>query len=219
MTTSNNVPQLWVVAGPNGAGKTTLVTQRLEKRAIDDTLVVINPDTIAQNLPLVDGRLDERKAGEAALGQRTQLIADRRNLAIETTLSGHSALRFMRAALAANYSITLVYVGVDSAELSLERVRSRVEDGGHAVPLDAIRRRHPDSLAKLPEALQLSNRAYVFDNSARKRRLLMIRESGMVRYLIPDAPEWFRGAVPLDMRRWPQGRQWRGLSGNEPDRA
>ena len=194
---------MWVVAGPNGAGKTTLVTQRLASRAIDAEFEVINPDVIAQRLPRIDGRLDELRARQEAIRRRNALVDQRRSLAIETTLSGHSALRFMRRAREADYKVNLVYVGIDSPELSFDRVRSRVADGGHDVPTDALARRHPDSLSKLPRALALADRAYVLDNSARRRKLLMIRENDRLRYLDPDTPPWFRDAVPLDMRRWP----------------
>jgi predicted ABC-type ATPase len=195
------VVQLWVVAGPNGAGKTSLVTERLSARAILDEFDVVNPDVIAQALPRIDGRLDERQAGEIAVRRRNNALAARRSLAIETTLSGSSTLRFMRRARGAGYKINLIYVGIDSPELSLERVRARVADGGHDVPVTAIARRHPDSLAKLPEALSLSDRAYVLDNSGRRRRLVMIREAGRVRYLHPRAPGWFIQAAPAEFRK------------------
>lgn len=68
------MPQLWVVAGPSGAGKTTLATQRLAAQAIADEFEVINPDAIAQSLPLIDGRLDQRDAGEAAVLRRDLLV-------------------------------------------------------------------------------------------------------------------------------------------------
>jgi predicted ABC-type ATPase len=54
-----------VIGGPNGAGKTTLVTSRVVGR-----LPVVNPDDIAAQLPRIDGRLDERRAGEAAIARR-----------------------------------------------------------------------------------------------------------------------------------------------------
>lgn len=196
--------QLWVVAGPNGAGKTTLVTQRLADRAIEAEFEVINPDVIAQGLPRIDGRLDERRAGEDAIRRRNELIDRRESLAIETTLSGHSALRFMRRARDAGFKVNLVYVGIRSPELSFDRVRSRVADGGHHVPTEALVRRHPDSLSKLPRALELADRAYVLDNSSRRRKLLMILEGDRLRFLVPDAPQWFKDAVPGEMRRWPK---------------
>ncbi|PAX08032.1 zeta toxin family protein [Sphingomonas lenta] len=184
-------PQLWVVAGPNGAGKTTLVTHRVATR-----IPVVNPDAIAQELPLIDGRLDERRAGTMAIELRDALLRAGESLAIETTLSGNSALRFMTAAKAAGYRTTLVFVGLRNAETSGRRVADRVRRGGHPVPVSAILRRYPDTLAKLPRAMDLAERAFVLDNSGERRRLLLVIEDERVRFLARDLPAWFRNALP-----------------------
>ncbi|WP_454882973.1 zeta toxin family protein [Sphingomonas oryzagri] len=179
------MPQLWIVAGPNGAGKTTLVSRRLDLR-----IAVVNPDTIAQEIPRVDGRLDERRAGEIAIERRNNLLARGADFAIETTLAGNSALRFLKTAKKANYKVTLVYVGLASADLSVQRVLDRVRQGGHAVPVTALERRYPDTMSKLAQAILLADRSYIFDNSSRRRRLLVIRDQGRTRYVAPDLPEW-----------------------------
>lgn len=184
-------PQLWVVAGPNGAGKTTLVTMRIERR-----IPVVNPDTIAQELPRVNGGLDERRAGELALERRSALLDQSADFAIETTLSGNSTLRFMAAARQAGYKISLVFVGVRSVEISGRRVADRVRRGGHAVPVTALLRRYPDTLVKLPRAMALAERSFVLDNSGQRRRLLLAQEDGRVRFLALGLPPWFTNALP-----------------------
>jgi len=184
-------PQFWMIAGPNGAGKTTLVTAKIKGH-----IPVINPDEIAEGLPLVEGHLDERQAGEIAVRERVRLLAERRDLAIETTLSGHSPIRFMVKAKAEGYKITLVFVGIDSPELSQARVADRVACGGHSVPLDAIIRRYPDTMSKLASAVEVANRSYILDNSDDRRRLLMIHENGATRYLSRTLPEWIQAALP-----------------------
>lgn len=184
------MPQLWIVAGPNGAGKTTLVSARIRER-----LPVVNPDSIAERLPRRDGRLDERRAGELALAERARLLAARESLAVETTLTGASTIRFMARARAAGYRVTLVYVGLRSADLSLGRVADRVALGGHAVPVDAIDRRYPASLANLPLAAELAHRVYLLDNSSTRRRLLFIRDEGRARYVARDLPMWCRDTI------------------------
>lgn len=188
---SDSRPQLWVVAGPNGAGKTTLVTRRIERR-----IPVVNPDVIAQELPRVNRGLDERRAGEIALERRSGLLRDRVDFAIETTLSGNSTLRFMNAARGADYKVNLVFVGVRDAELSGRRVADRVRRGGHSVPITAIIRRYPDTLAKLPRAMALADRTFVLDNSDKPRRLLLAYEDGRARFVANDLPAWFAGALP-----------------------
>lgn len=196
------MPQLWVAAGPNGAGKSTLVSQRLARR-----IPIVNPDVIAQELPRVGGRLDERRAGEMAVGQRNALLVRRADFGIETTLSGNSATRFMRTAKAAGYKVTLVYVGLSTAAASARRVMDRVQEGGHSVPVEAIQRRYPDSLARFAPALELADRGYLFDNSER-RRLLLIRARGRVR---------FRAGGPAGLGARSLARPFR-LSGGSPAR-
>ena len=166
------------------------MSQRVARR-----IPIVNPDVIAQELPRVDGRLDERQAGEIAVTRRNALLAEGADFGIETTLSGNSALRFMRQAKAAGYKVTLVYVGLASADLSLRRVVARVRDGGHAVPVSALERRYPDTMSRLAAALAIADRAYVFDNSGTRRRLLLIRERGRTRFRAADLPVWIRGAL------------------------
>jgi predicted ABC-type ATPase len=190
-------PQLWVIAGPNGAGKTTLVTRRLAGR-----MTVVNPDEIAARLPRIAGRLDERQAGVIAVRERGRLLAEGRSFAIETTLTGASALQLMRRARACNYKITLVFVGLERADLSASRVADRVWHGGHDVPLDAIARRFPVSLANLAPALALADRAYIFDNSEERRRFLLKVEGGAVRWQAERLPTWlttFLGTPPASL--------------------
>ncbi len=173
------------MAGPNGAGKTTLVLRRLEPR-----IIVVNPDAIAFAIPRIDGRLDQRRAGEIAIQRRATHLARGDDFAIETTLTGNSALRFMTTAKRVGYKTTLVYIGLASADLSVQRVLDRVRQGGHAVPVAALQRRYADSLSKVARAAGLADRSYIFDNSDRRRRLLAIIDQGETRYLVDDLPEW-----------------------------
>lgn len=155
----------------------------------------MNADAIAQELPRIKGRLDERGAGEIAIGKRAELLARGADFAIETTLTGNNALRLLRAAKAVGYKVTLVYVGLSSAELSMQRVLDRVRQGGHPVPFTAIERRYPDSLIKLAPAMLLADRSYVFDNSGRRRRLLVFRDRARIRYVVSDLPDWAAGSL------------------------
>jgi predicted ABC-type ATPase len=184
------MPQLWVVAGPNGAGKTTLALTRLAER-----IPVVNPDMIASLLPRIVGKLDEREAGARAIAWRNRLLADHEDFAVETTLAGHTPLKLMRDARAAGFKVTLVYIGLASATLSASRVLARVRRGGHAVPLQHIERRYPDTMSKLGTAIIISDRAYVFDNSGARRRLLLNRDSGRNKFVAAAMPAWAKAAL------------------------
>lgn len=185
-------PQLWIVAGPNGAGKSTLVGCGLAGR-----MPVINPDDIAFELPRrADGTLDELRAGREALRKRERMLHAGGSFAIETTMSGSNPLRFMGEAVRHGYALTLVYVGIASAALSLQRVRDRVAAGGHDVPVDAVMRRYPDTMGKLATALSMVERAYIIDNSGARRRLLAKIEHGVATSVAAALPRWAAHAVP-----------------------
>lgn len=190
-------PQLWVVAGPNGAGKSTLVARQLTGR-----MPIINPDDIAFSLPRrSDGTLDELLAGREALRERERMLDAGRSFAVETTMSGNNPLRFMREATQRGFNLTLVYVGIASAALSLQRVRDRVAAGGHDVPVAAVMRRYPDTMSKLSTALGLVDRAYIIDNSGTQRRLLIKIENGHAISMADDLPKWAVGAVPAKYQK------------------
>ena len=197
--------QLWVFAGPNGAGKSTLVGQHVRGR-----IPVVNPDEIARNLadiaaaPFAASRTDTGRliqAGRAAVVMRDGLLTSGKSFGIETTLTGRSELDLMRRAKTAGYRINLVFIGLDDANLAAARVHSRVQRGGHDVPLVDVLRRYSRSMGHLAIALTIADRAFVFDNSGPRRRLLLFREGGRTRHLSQLLPEWAAGAIPLEMQQ------------------
>lgn len=190
---SGKAPRLWVIAGPNGAGKSTLVASRLRRY-----LPIVNPDDIARDLPNDQGRL--AIAGRAALRERENLLNARQSFAIETTLSGAGALRFMARCKAAGCRVMFIYVGLDNPGLSRMRVLDRVGKGGHDVPSVDLMRRYPDSLANVGPALELAERAWVLDNSGDRRRLLCSRDQDRTRFLAADLPAWATRAIPQPLR-------------------
>ena len=107
---------LWVFAGPNGAGKTTLFNDMLRGQT-----PYINADEIVGELDPASGGVDVIRAGRLAIERRNAMVARGESLSIETTLSGNSALAFMRKAKAAGFRISLAYVGIDTPELSRAR--------------------------------------------------------------------------------------------------
>ncbi len=69
------------------------------------------------------------------------------------------------------------------------------------MPTSDIMRRYPDSMANLAKALQIAERAWVIDNSGRRRRLLLSLAHGRTAYLAADLPDWATRAIPDELRR------------------
>jgi len=53
----------------------------------------------------------------------------------------------------------------------------------------------------LPEALSIAHRAWVFDNSDSRRRLLLKRDQGEVKKLSADLSAWAEQAIPQHLRQ------------------
>ena len=66
--------------------------------------------------------------------------------AFETTLAGRTNATWIRSLLGVGYDFHLVFLWLPSPELAVERVRSRVELGGHSVPEPTVRRRYAAGL-------------------------------------------------------------------------
>ncbi|WP_051940673.1 AAA family ATPase [Stenoxybacter acetivorans] len=187
--------QLWVFAGPNGAGKSTLVA----KHHVQQRIPVINPDNIAYqvNPEQRDNVSIIAKAGRVAIEQRRQLLAIHNSFAIETTLTGKNELQLMKKAKELGYKVNLVYVGLKDASQSNTRVGMRVKLGGHDVPEADIFRRFDRSLANLPQAIAISDRVLILDNSGKNHRLLLNMEYGNTKFISSNLPDWFRQSIRL----------------------
>jgi predicted ABC-type ATPase len=190
--------QLWVFAGPNGAGKSSLVVRYVRGR-----IPIVNPDDIALTLPQRNGEPAVLEAGRLALAQREAQLAAGHSFGVETTFTGHGELNLMRRARACGYYVTLVFIGLRSVNLSASRVRTRVRDGGHSVPLADVFRRFDRGMANLATGLTIADRSYVIDNSGTRRRLPFSRENGEVKHLAKIMPAWATDAIRSDLRRLP----------------
>lgn len=140
-------PVCRIVAGPNGAGKTTFALKYLPQVAPNTAF--INADLIAAGLsPLAP---DQRMiaASRLFLEQIEQRIADDRDFAFETTLSGRGYLRLVQRLRSTGWRVELLYLALPTVELSRLRVAERVAHGGHSISAADIERRFPRSLRNL----------------------------------------------------------------------
>lgn len=202
-------PTLHVIAGPNGSGKTTLYYTSIKPRY--PNVEFVNADQLAEQ------RFGHpaRTPHESAVGQqlaeerRKELMADRKNLATESTFSHPSKLDLVREAKAAGYSVYLYHVNVRSPELSVLRVQDRVERGGHPVPEDRIRGRYERNQPLIREAAKLADRAYIFDNSKRDQPHTLTAElrHGRVISISENVPAWARSLYAEELKQFSPARQ------------
>lgn len=97
-----------------------------------------------------------------------QAIKDKKDIFLETTLSGQTIFNRMDKAKNNGYETTTVYVGLSSVETHIARVAHRVENGGHHIPEETIRDRFSKAEEQLKKAFERSDNFYYYDNSGNK---------------------------------------------------
>ena len=157
--------QLIIVAGPNGSGKTTLAKEYLDSNKGE--YVYLSADEIAYEINPEHPISVRLEAGKEFYSRFNRLIEDRKNVLIETTLSGKSVSNLIeQAKKQGHYLITLIFIFLDNEELCVERVKTRVSKGGHPVPVKDIVRRFGRSIVNFWETYrQLSDRWLLYYNT------------------------------------------------------
>jgi predicted ABC-type ATPase len=139
--------KIFIIAGPNGAGKTSLSDQLLDAAAGDWHFV--NADRIAAGLETHGVPGSNVQAARLMIEEIDRLAELHADIAIETTLSGRVYATRIPRWQAAGYHVSLTYLRLDSVEYAIDRVASRVRQGGHAIPEQVIRRRFRRGLVNL----------------------------------------------------------------------
>jgi len=134
------VPNLYIISGCNGAGKTTASFTILPEML--DCKEFVNADEIAKGLSPFQPESVSFHAGRIMVERIDELLNSGVDFAFETTLTTLSYLNTIKAAKEKGYSVTLLYFWLNDVNLAIERVRTRVNEGGHNIPEETIRRRY-----------------------------------------------------------------------------
>lgn len=187
-----------LLAGPNGAGKSTLYDLQIAPSFRGN---FINADVIQRD-ELRDPSPDAAyRAAGIATRRRQEHIASRRSFVTETVFSHPSKIDLVGQAKAAGFTVFLFHVGVEKADLSVARVLSRVEEGGHCVPEQKIRDRFDRNGLIIREAMLLSDVGHVYDNSRLNHspeRVISFKQ-GRVSFVRPRLPNWARTIYSADL--------------------
>jgi predicted ABC-type ATPase len=160
-----------IIAGPNGAGKTTFATEFLPNEA--DCPLFVNADLIAARLAPFSPEVAAVRAGRLMLEEIKNHVRRSESFAFETTLSGLMYARLIPKWKQRGYGVRLIYLWLPNMEVAIERVRSRVAQGGHSIPELVIRRRFTASWRNFNATYKLLVNAWtLYDNSQRQPILI-----------------------------------------------
>ena len=158
--------KIYIVSGCNGAGKTTASYTILPE--ILDCKEFVNADEIAKGLSPFQPEKVAFEAGRIMLQRLDDLLLANENFAFETTLASRTFASFINRAKALDYEVTLLFFWLSSKELAANRVKTRVAEGGHNIPVDVIERRYDRGLLNFFELyLPLVNNWMFVDNSGK----------------------------------------------------
>lgn len=172
-----------IIAGVNGTGKSSLTG--VLKNQMTDLGIVIDVDKIA-----AANNQNNVLAGRIAITKINDCLKRGICFTQETTLSGHRTAQTARKARENGYYIRMFYVGLNSAEDSIERIANRVRKGGHAIADCDVWRRYNSRTESLVKVLPYCDEATFFDNDNGFVEVASYRNGEII--LHENAPRWIR---------------------------
>ena len=158
--------RITVLAGVNGAGKSSVAGERLRQSGGE----YFNPDEVSRRFQEVSPSMSLAEANGRAWNEGKRRLEDAlregADFTFETTLGGATITELLFRALDEGLEVAVFYVGLETVELNLARVRSRVEAGGHDIPETKVRERYTSSMQNLVKLAPRLTELRVFDNSA-----------------------------------------------------
>ena len=160
------MPNLYIISGCNGAGKTTASYTILPEML--NCKEFVNADEIAKGLSPFQPETVSFHAGRIMLQRINELLDQNVDFGIETTLTTLSYQKTIEFAKTKGFSITLLFFWLNDVNLAIERVKTRVAEGGHNIPEEVIVRRYKKGILNLTKVfVNLCDYWLVIDNSSR----------------------------------------------------
>lgn len=175
-------PLAIILAGHNGSGKSTCwheflsPTFQMPLVNADRLMLSILPEPLPEwARTLRDTHVGWMEVGQKGVGSYVDhAIEGRLPFAMETVFSDwrvqsdgsiRSKIDLLLKLQGAGYFVLLFFVGLTSAELSQARVATRVDKGGHAVPVDKLLTRFPRTQQAICAAASVADAVILTDNS------------------------------------------------------
>jgi len=166
-----------IIAGPNGAGKTTFAREFLPNEG--SCPIFVNADLIAAGISPFLPEQAAFHAGRLMIEEIKKHALRGESFAFETTLSGKTYALMIPEWQQMGYRVKLVFLYLPDVAIAIERVKYRVEQGGHDVPENILRRRYKKGWQNFQALYRKLVDAWVlFDNSGVTPKLIDKGEKG-----------------------------------------
>ncbi len=115
----------------------------------------------------------------------SELLSNGETFAFETTLATRSYKETINYAKSIGYIVVLIYYWLNSVDLAIDRVASRVLKGGHNIDNEVIRRRYKRGINNLFNIyIPLVNECLIFDNTNVDYELFAVKTNQSSFYII-----------------------------------
>ena len=182
-------PNLYIIAGPNGAGKTTASFNLLPN--ILHCPNFVNADEIARGLSPFAPETVAFQAGRIMLARIEELLPQKVDFAIETTLATRSYVQLVHRAQALGYKVHLIFFCLENEEQAIARVAQRVSNGGHNIPEADIRRRFKRGIYNLLNLyMPICDSALVYNNIKSPAQIIAKKKNPIENIEIIEREMW-----------------------------
>ncbi|MDA3839004.1 MAG: zeta toxin family protein, partial [Candidatus Delongbacteria bacterium] len=131
-------------------------------------------------------------AADTASFIRKKLLDNNESFSFETVMSHPGKLDLIKEAKEKEYKIYLYFVSTEDPQINKYRVTVRVKQDGHPVKPRSIRNRYFRCMRNLKDAVKLTDRAYIFDNTDASQLIAEITDGWNVEIIDDEnIPYWF----------------------------
>ena len=176
-----------ILGGVNGVGKTSFLGVLKEccndlGRMLETDKIVAEPDS-----EIVDGNRTVQSIIDSCIDRGLSFTQ-------ETTLSGCRTEATAKKVKDLGYFVRLFYIGLDSADESLLRIRNRVKRGGHDIPADDVEHRFKGRWEAVAKVLPYCDAAEFYDNDNGFIKVADYK-NGELRKVGELSPEWLKELI------------------------
>ncbi len=150
----------------------------------------VNADEIAKGLSPFQPESVSFQAGRIMIERIDELLNSEVDFAFETTLTTLSYINTIKVAKQKGYTVTLLYFWLNDVNLAIERVKTRVNSGGHNIPEETIRRRYFRGINNLTTKFIALCEYWIVINNSRRPFTFVAEGKGEIEIRIYDEMVW-----------------------------
>ena len=164
-------------------------------------LLALDPLIIStSSIQFVESEIDSYLCARIIDYIRLTFLELKTSFTFETVMSHISKVEFLQEAKRQGFRTYLYFVSTVDPAINISRVQYRVKMGGHDVPEEKIKQRYYRSMDLLMQAVEASDRTYIFDNSADGQLASFLAEIESAEELkmnpaVTRVPQWFAQRV------------------------